>query len=705
MLKFGRAVTKKRKLILIIGLLLIIPAAAGYFNTGVNYDVLLYLPDSMETVKGQDLLLDEFNKGGFSMVMTEGMNKKENADLKKEIEEVEHVDSVIWVDSLLDLSVPDEVLPENLYEVYNEGDTTLMAVFFDTPTSDEGSIKAVQDIRKIGGKHCFLSGMSAFVTDLKQLAEAQEPIYVAIATILAMVVMALLLDSWMLSVVFIIGIGITIIYNMGSNYFLGEISYITKAIAAVLQLAVTMDYSIFLWHSYREQRYDRGIEREEAMAQAIARTLNSVAGSSITTIAGFLALCFMTFTLGLNLGIVMAKGVLIGVAGSVTILPGLILGMEKLIMKTQHKPLLPDVTRLSQKVAARPAVWIVIFFIILGPAMYGYNHTETYYKLDEGVPDYLPFKAANEKLFENFGLSTEHMILLDSDVSQKDVSMMMKDIEDVEGVGAVLGLESALGPSVPEEILPSFLDGKLKSENHQLLLITTDYQVASDEVNRQIEQINKIIKTYDKDSLLIGEAACTKDLIDIADSDFKAVTVASVAAIFLIILFIMQSVSLPFILVGCIELAIFINLGIPYYTGTVMSFIDSICIGTIQLGATVDYAILMTNRYRTERNRGLSAAQAVKIAHSKAIPSVIVSALGFFAATMGVSIYSDIDIISSMTFFMARGALISTAVVMFILPSMLVLLDKIIIKTTKGFENVPGAYHYTPESKEELTDE
>lgn len=705
MLKFGRAVTKKRKLILIIGLLLIIPAAAGYFNTGVNYDVLLYLPDSMETVKGQDLLLDEFNKGGFSMVMTEGMNKKENADLKKEIEEVEHVDSVIWVDSLLDLSVPDEVLPENLYEVYNEGDTTLMAVFFDTPTSDEGSIKAVQDIRKIGGKHCFLSGMSAFVTDLKQLAEAQEPIYVAIATILAMVVMALLLDSWMLSVVFIIGIGITIIYNMGSNYFLGEISYITKAIAAVLQLAVTMDYSIFLWHSYREQRYDRGIEREEAMAQAIARTLNSVAGSSITTIAGFLALCFMTFTLGLNLGIVMAKGVLIGVAGSVTILPGLILGMEKLIMKTQHKPLLPDVTRLSQKVAARPAVWIVIFFIILGPAMYGYNHTETYYKLDEGVPDYLPFKAANEKLFEDFGLSTEHMILLDSDVSQKDVSMMMKDIEDVEGVGAVLGLESALGPSVPEEILPSFLDGKLKSENHQLLLITTDYQVASDEVNRQIEQINKIIKTYDKDSLLIGEAACTKDLIDIADSDFKAVTVASVAAIFLIILFIMQSVSLPFILVGCIELAIFINLGIPYYTGTVMSFIDSICIGTIQLGATVDYAILMTNRYRTERNRGLSAAQAVKIAHSKAIPSVIVSALGFFAATMGVSIYSDIDIISSMTFFMARGALISTAVVMFILPSMLVLLDKIIIKTTKGFENVPGAYHYTPESKEELTDE
>ena len=705
MLKFGQAVTKKRKIILIVGLLLIIPAAIGYFNTRVNYDVLLYLPDTMETVKGQDILLDEFNKGGFSMVMVEGMDKKETAALKKDIEKVDHVDSVIWVDSVLDLSVPDEVLPDKVYDVYNEGDSTLMAVFFDTPTSDEGSIEAVQDIRKLGGKHCFLSGMSAFVTDLKELAEAQEPVYVAIATILAMVVMALLMDSWMLSVVFIIGIGITIIYNMGTNWFLGDISYITKAIAAVLQLAVTMDYSIFLWHSYREQRYDRGIEREEAMAQAIAKTLNSVAGSSITTIAGFLALCFMTFTLGLNLGIVMAKGVLIGVAGSVTILPGLILGMEKLIIKTQHRPLLPDVKKLSARVVVKPGIWIVVFFLVLGPAFYGYTHTKTYYKLDEGVPDYLPFKAANEKLYDEFGLSTEHMILIDSDVSQRDVSRMMKDIEDIKGVGAVLGLESALGPSVPEEILPSFLDGKLKSENHQLLLVTTDYPVASNRVNRQVEQINETIKQYDRNSLLIGEAACTKDLIDIADSDFKAVTAVSVAAIFLIILLILQSVSLPFILVGCIELAIFINLGIPFYTGTVMSFIDSICIGTIQLGATVDYAILMTNRYRSERNKGLSAKEAVRVAHSKAIPSVIVSALGFFAATIGVSLYSDIEIISSMTFFMARGALISTGVVMFILPSMLVLLDRIIIKTTKGFENVPGAYHYKPEKKEEQIDE
>lgn len=694
MLKFGRAVTKKRKLILILGLLLLIPSAIGFFNTGVNYDVLLYLPDSMDTVKGQDLLLDEFNKGGFSVVMVEDMEKKEVVKFKEDIEQVDHVESVIWIDSVLDSSVPDEILPEDVYDAYNEKDTTMMAVFFDAPTSDEASIQAVQDIRKIGGKHVFLSGMSAFVTDLKELAEAQEPIYVLIASVLAVVIMALLLDSWMVSVVFIIGIGMTIIYNMGSNIFLGDISYITKAIAAVLQLAVTMDYSIFLWHSYKEHRFDKGMEREEAMGQAIAKTLTSVAGSSITTIAGFLALCFMTFTLGLNLGIVMAKGVLIGVIGSVTILPALILAMEKVILKTQHKPLLPNIERLSEKVVKKPAIWVILFLVLLVPSLYGYTHTETYYKLDEGVPDYLPFKTANEKLSDEFGLSTQHMVLINSDVSQKDVSDMMDEIDKVDGVGAVLGLESALGSTVPEEILPSSLDGQLKSDKHQLLIVTSDYEVASNAVNRQVEEIGKVVKSYDDDGLLIGEAACTKDLIDITDRDFKIVTAVSVGAIFLIILLVLQSVSLPFILVACIELAIFINLGIPCFTGTKMSFIDSICISTIQLGATVDYAILMTNRYRTERNNGLEAREAVRVAHSTAIPSVIVSALGFFAATFGVSLYSDIDIISSMTFFMARGALISTLVVMFILPSMLVVFDKLIIKTTKGFNNVKGAWGY-----------
>ncbi|MDO4176631.1 MAG: MMPL family transporter [Bacillota bacterium] len=707
MLMFGEKVTKYRKIILIVALLLVIPAAIGYFRTPVNYDILNYLPDSMETVEGQEILLDEFNKGGFAMVMFEGMSDKDVAAAKKKIENVEHVEDVIWYDSVLDLSTPQEILPDSVTEIYNNKDTdsTLMAVFFNTPTSDEGSINAVEEIRSICGKQCFVSGMTAFVTDLKMLGEKQEPIYVAIASILAILIMALLLDSWLISIVFVIGIGITIIYNMGTNLFLGDVSYITKAIAAVLQLAVTMDYSIFLWHSYKEHRYELGMERDDAMANAIAKTLNSIAGSSVTTIAGFLALCFMSFTLGLNLGVVMAKGVLLGVIGSVTILPGLILGLEKPILKFHHKPLLPSIEKISAMVVKKPAIWIVIFLLLLGPALYGYTHTETYYKLDKGVPDYLPFRPANEKLADDFGIRTTHMILADSNLSQKETAEMLDEIKDVDGVEAAIGLESVLGPTVPQEILPNALSGKLSSDKHQLMLVTTQYAVASDEVNNQITEINKIIKKHDKNSLLIGESACTKDLIDIADHDFRAVTAVSVLAIFLLILLVMQSISLPFILVGCIELAIFINLGIPFYSGTVMSFIDSICISTIQLGATVDYAILMTNRYRQERNGGLEAKEAVRIAHSKAIPSVIVSALGFFAATIGVSVYSDIDIISSMTFFMARGALISTLVVMFILPSMLVLFDKIIIKTTKGFENVPGAFHYGRKSKEEIVNE
>lgn len=702
MLKFGRAVTKKRKIILIIAVLLLIPAAIGYFNTPVNYDILNYLPDSMETVEGQDILLDEFNKGGFAMVMFEGMSDKDVAKAKAKIEGVEHVEEVIWYDTILDMSTPQEILPDSVRDIYTnkETDSTLMAVFFNSPTSDEGSLNAVEDIREICGKQCFVSGMSAFVTDLKWLGEKQEPIYVAIAAILAIIVMALLLDSWLISIVFVVGIGMTIVYNMGTNLFLGDVSYITKAIAAVLQLAVTMDYSIFLWHSYKEHRYELGMEREEAMANAIAKTLNSITGSSITTIAGFMALCFMSFTLGFNLGVVMAKGVLIGVIGSVTILPGLLLATEKYIIKTYHKPLLPNIEKISAMVVKKPAIWIIVFLILLGPALYGYTHTDTYYKLDDGVPDYLPFRPANEKLADDFGIRTAHMVLANADLSQKETAEMIEELNEVDGVEAAIGLETLLGPAVPQEILPAQLSGELSSDKHQLLLITTKYAVASDEINNQIDKLNTIVKKHDKDSLLIGESACTKDLIEIADHDFKAVTAVSVLAIFLIILIVMRSLSLPFILVGCIELAIFINLGIPYYTGFVMSFIDSICISTIQLGATVDYAILMTNRYRTERNNGLGAKDAVKLAHAKAIPSVIVSALGFFAATFGVSLYSDIDIITSMTFFMARGALVSTLVVMFILPSMLVLFDKIIIKTTKGFENVPGAYHYGRFSKE-----
>jgi len=694
MLKFGRTVVRKRKLILLIGLLLLVPSVIGYLNTGVNYDVLLYLPKTMETVEGQDILMDEFNKGGFAMVMFQNMDDEEINQCCHDIEKVDHVDSVISYDTLVGAQVPDMVIPNDLKDVYEDGNTQLAAVFFNTPTSDEGSIHAVQDIRKVCGKHCFVSGMSAFVTDLKELSEHEEPIYVAIAVVLATLLMALLMDSAFVSIVFVFGIGIAIIYNMGSNFFFGEISYITKAIAAVLQLAVTMDYSIFLWHSYEEHRFDLGMDREEAMANAISKTLVSVTGSSITTIAGFLALCFMTFTLGLNLGIVMAKGVLLGVITSVTILPALILGFEKPIFRTKHKPLMIKFDKLSRAIVRRPVVLLVVFLVLLGPALFGYTHTETYYKLDEGVPQNLPFAVANNMLREDFGIATQHMILVNSDLSQKEVREMMKEIEDVDGVKKVLGLQSALGPTVPQEILPSALEGTLVSDNHQLLLVTTEYEVASDEIYDQLVQINDIIKSHDKDSLLIGESACTKDLIDVTDRDFKIVTAVSVGAIFLIILLVLQSLSLPLILVCCIELAIFINLGIPFYTGTVMSFIDSICISTIQLGATVDYAILFTNRYKRERNSGLDAKQAVMVAHSKTMPSVCVSAIGFFAATIGVSIYSNIDIISSMTFYMARGAAVSMLTVIFMLPALIVIFDKIIIKTSKGFEQVEGAYHY-----------
>lgn len=702
MLKFGKAVTAKRRIILVVALILLIPSAIGYFRTAVNYDVLLYLPDSMETVEGQGILLDEFNKGGFVMVMLDGMNEKDASAVADKIEKVDHVDSVLSYSTLIGTEVPEEMLPDKIRDIYRNGDTELMAVFFDTPTSDEKSIEAVREIRKIGGQQCFISGMSAFVTDLKELSEKEEPIYVAIAVVLATIVMALMLDSFFIALVFMMGIGIAIVFNMGTNIFLGDVSYITKAIAAVLQLAVTMDYSIFLWHSYSEHRYEEGMDREEAMANAIANTLVSVTGSSITTIAGFLALCFMTFELGLNLGIVMAKGVLIGVICSVTVLPSLLLIFEKLILKTRHKPLMVDFEKLSKKVVRRPAVLFIVFLILLGPALYGYTHTDTYYKLDEGVPHGLPFKIANEKLADEYGISTEHMILVDSKPSQKETRDMMNEIEKVNGVKAVLGLQSLLGPEVPQSILPSQLQGTLVSDRHQLLMISTEYEVASDEIYDQLTEINRIIKTHDDDSLLIGESACTKDLIDVTDRDFKIVTAVSVAAIFFIIMFVLQSVSLPFILVGCIELAIFINLGIPFYSGTVLSFIDSICIGTIQLGATVDYAILMTNRYKRERNNGLSAREAVSVAHAKSLPSVCVSAIGFFAATIGVSIYSNIRIISSMVFFMARGAIISMLVVMFILPAMLVMFDKAVIKTSRGFEHVPGAFHYGRRTKEEI---
>ena len=685
LLKFGKAVTGKRRLILIVAVLLLIPSVLGMMATRINYDVLDYLPDNIETMKGQDILMEDFGKGGFSMVMVEGMQKKDVAHLKDRIEDVDHVESVIWYDSIMDVSVPYEIIPENIYDKFNSGDTTLMAVFFDSSTSSDESLNAVSEIRKIGKKQCFVSGMTAFVEDLKELAEAEEPVYVCLAVILACCVLALFMDSWVIPFIFIAGIGIAIMYNLGSNYFMGEISYITKALSAVLQLGVTMDYSIFLWHSYEEQRNVFGRDKEDAMAHAIAGTITSVTGSSITTVAGFLALCFMTFTLGKDLGIVMAKGVIFGVIGCITILPSLILAFDKVIMKTSHKALMPDFSRLSKLVTSKPQILAIIFVILLIPSFIGYQKADVYYNLDRSVPDDLPFRVANNKLADEFQMNSTHMLLVDSDMQKKDVSNMMKEIDKVDGVKFTLGLESIMGPAVPDDIVPGGLQETVKGENYQLLIINSEYSVASSKVNRQINEINKIVKHYDDSGLLIGEAPCTKDLISITDRDFKVVSGISIAAIFLIIALVLKSISLPVILVAVIELAIFINLGIPYYTGTVLPFIASICISTIQLGATVDYAILMTTRYKLERSSGKDKLEAIRTAHSISMPSVTVSALGFFAATFGVGLYSDIDIISSLCSLMARGAIVSLLVVMFILPAMFTLFDKIICRTSRGF--------------------
>ena len=688
LLKFGKAVTGKRRLILIVAVLLLIPSVLGMMATRINYDVLDYLPDNIETMKGQDILMEDFGKGGFSMVLVEGMQKKDVAHLKDRIEDVDHVESVIWYDSIMDVSVPYEIIPENIYDKFNSGDTTLMAVFFDSSTSSDESLNAVSEIRKIGKKQCFVSGMTAFVEDLKELAEAEEPVYVCLAVILACCVLALFMDSWVIPFVFIAGIGIAIMYNLGSNYFMGEISYITKALSAVLQLGVTMDYSIFLWHSYEEQRNVFGRDKEDAMAHAIAGTITSVTGSSITTVAGFLALCFMTFTLGKDLGIVMAKGVIFGVIGCITILPSLILAFDKVIMKTSHKALMPDFSRLSKLVTSKPQILAIIFVILLIPSFIGYQKADVYYNLDRSVPDDLPFRVANNKLADEFQMNSTHMLLVDSDMQKKDVSNMMKEIDKVDGVKFTLGLESIMGSAVPDDIVPGGLQETVKGENYQLLIINSEYSVASSKVNRQINEINKIVKHYDDSGLLIGEAPCTKDLISITDRDFKVVSGISIAAIFLIIALVLKSISLPVILVAVIELAIFINLGIPYYTGTVLPFIASICISTIQLGATVDYAILMTTRYKLERSSGKDKLEAIRTAHSISMPSVTVSALGFFAATFGVGLYSDIDIISSLCSLMARGAIVSLLVVMFILPAMFTLFDKIICRTSRGFRAI-----------------
>lgn len=687
-MKFGKWVVKCRIPILILAVALLVPSLIGMIMTRINYDMLTYLPGDIDTVVGQDILMDEFGKGAFSFVIIEGMDPKDVSSLREDISHVDHVDTVLWYDDFADVSVPMEILPSKLYDAFNSGDSTMLAIFFDTSTSSDDTMKAITAIRSIAGKQCFVSGMSAMVTDLKDLCEKEEPIYVGIAVALACVAMMIFMDNWITPFVFLMSIGMAILLNMGTNYFLGEISYLTKALSAVLQLAVTMDYSIFLWHSYEEQKsmYE---DNKEAMAVAINNTLTSVVGSSITTVAGFIALCFMSYTLGLDLGIVMAKGVILGVIGCVTTLPSMILVLDKLLQKTSHKSLLPDMGKVASGITKVFPVFLILFLGLVLPSYLSYKATnnEVYYDLGETLPEDMAYVVANSKLQEDFSVGATHMVLVSTDVSDTDVRAMIHEMENVEGIKYALGLESVVGPLVPEEMLPESVKEVLKSDDWELLLVNSEYKTATDEVNAQINELNTILKKYDSKGMLIGEAPCTKDLIETTDEDFKVVNTVSIVAIFVIIALVEKSITLPLILVAVIELSIFINLGLAHLTGTSLPFIAPICISTIQLGATVDYAILMTTRYKQERYEGRDKREAVTNALKVSIPSIIVSAMGLFSATFGVALYSDVDIISSLCDLMARGAIVSMFAVILFLPAMFMLFDKMICVTSIGFRN------------------
>lgn len=686
-MRFSKAVVKCRVPILIIAILLLIPATIGMVTTRINYDMLNYLPDDMDTVIGQNELMEDFGKGAFSMLVIQDMPEKDVAELKTKLEQVDHVDSVVWYSSVADLSVPMQLLPDKIYNEFNTDDATLMAVFFDSATSEDVTMDAIREIRAIAGKQVFVSGMSALVTDLKDLCEKEEPIYVGIAVALACLAMMIFLDGWLVPFVFLASIGIAILINLGTNWFMGEISYITKALSAVLQLAVTMDYSIFLWHSYNEQR-EKTDDHRQAMAAAIHETLTSVVGSSITTVAGFIALCFMTFTLGRDLGVVMAKGVVLGVISCVTVLPSMILILDKPLQKTKHRSLIPDMSGFAKGVVRVFPLFLVLFVALVPPAYNGYSKTndEVYYDMGECLPEDIEYVIANSRLRDEFDIASTHMLLLDADTPRRNVYKMIDEMKQVDGVKYVLGLEAFVSEDFPETMIPESITSILKSDRWELMLINSEYKVASDAVNDQIDELNAILKKYDEGGMLIGEAPCMKDMIETTGHDFEVVNAVSILAIFVIILLVEKSLSLPFILISVIELAIFINLGLPHYMGQSLPFIAPICISTIQLGATVDYAILMTTRYKSERAAGRTKREAVQIALSTSAPSIIVSGMGLFAATFGVAVYSDIDIISSMCMLMARGAIISMLCVLLILPALLMLCDGLIRHTTLGMK-------------------
>ena len=693
--KLSKQIVKLRYLILILAIALLIPAGIGYLNTRVNYDILTYLPKDIETMKGQDVLLDQFGTGAFVLYVCEGMEEQDVATLKANIEKVDHVSDVLWYDSLMDLSVPMEMIPDDVYKAFNADDATMMFIIFDEGTSSDGTMQAIEDIRKVSNKQCFMSGMSAIVTDTKNMAEKETPIYVGIAVLLAVIVLSLTMDSYLIPLFFLLSIGMAIIYTMGTNVFAGEISFITQSLSAVLQLGVTLDYSIFLWHSYQEE-LEKNDDKYDAMANAISATFTSVLGSSITTVAGFVALCFMSFTLGLDLGVVMAKGVIFGVIGCVTILPSMILIFDKAIEKTKHKPLMPEFDRIPKFVAKFYPVFFVLFLALLAPAIYGNNHTSVYYDLTQTLPDTLESVQGANKVDEKFDMNSAYMLLVDKNLSTADMNQMIKELKNTDGIIAVLGTDSILGPAFPREFIPEDLLSDLESDEWKMVLLTTDYKIASDEINSQITEIDRIVKSYDPKAMVVGEAPCTKDLINITNHDFQVVNTVSIGLVFLIIAFVLKSVSLPFILVAVIEFAIFVNMGLPFYTHTTIPFISSVVIGTIQLGATVDYAILMTTRYLSERNAGHDKKEATLIALSTSMKSVIVSALSFFAATFGVGLISSIDMIGSLCNLMARGAIISMFTVILVLPAMYMIFDGLIMRTTFGMniEDKKESHHH-----------
>lgn len=684
MIKFGKWIAKHKVIIVIISMLLLIPSFLGMAATRVNYDILSYLPESLETVEGQDIMVDEFGMGAFSMVVVEDMELKDVAALKEKFQNVEHVKDVLWYDSVADLSIPVSMIPEKFKDGFFNDDATMMIALFDNTTSSDAAMEAVSDMRKIANEQCFISGMSGVVTDIKNLALEEMPIYVVIAACLSLLVLLLAMDSLVIPVLFLLSVGLAVVYNLGTNIFFGEVCYITKSLTAVLQLGVTMDYSIFLLNSFEayKKKYD---SKDRAMAHAIADTFKSVAGSSVTTIAGFLALCVMTFALGRDMGIVMAKGVVIGVICCITTLPAMILVFDGVIEKTKHKPLVKSLDKASGFITKHYKVWLLVFLVMLYPAVYGNNHTQIYYNIDKSLPATLDSNVSNEKLKEDFDMSTVHMILLKNGLDSKEKTQMLDQIDKVDGVKWSLGMNSLIGPTFPESMIPSNIKKMLQSDNYEVQFICSEYSSATDECNAQLDSIQKIVKKYSPESMVIGEAPLMKDLQDTTNVDLQRVNILSMAAIFLIILFVFKSISLPFILLFVIEFAIFVNMAIPYYQGVTLPFVASIVIGAIQLGATVDYAILMTSNYQKQRHLGKTKKESISIAHKFSMKSIIVSGCSFFAATFGVALYSKVDMIGAICTLLARGAVISTVVVLLILPAMFMVFDPLIVHTSKGF--------------------